>query len=281
VRNKRDHYDNLYRDRPLSALYPNLEQEGAAYFTEEQSQGEGRVKDTDRLINMISRIISFPLGSSVIVVGCGPRPVTIRRLAELGYRVVGIEPVAAYVKTANEWLADIANTAEVHEGTAEDLQVNPGSFDVVLLENVLEHVDSPTDTIRESYRVLKPGGLLYVYTSNRWRFSFRGYNGEYNIPFFNYFPAIVKEQYVTQTIVYEPRLANHSPRPAVHWFSYTDLCRLGRAAGFAHFFSRVDLISAEDGWLKARLIGMVKYNPWLRALLLIQFGNSIFMVRRQ
>ena len=32
VRNKRDHYDNLYRDRPLSALYPNLEQEGAAYL---------------------------------------------------------------------------------------------------------------------------------------------------------------------------------------------------------------------------------------------------------
>jgi len=107
--------------------------------------------------------------------------------------VVGVEPVAAYVKMANEWLTGIANTAEVHEGTAEDLQVDPGSFNVISLENVVEHAESPIDTMRETYRALKPRDLLYVYTSNRRRFSFRGHNGKHNIPFFNYFPETVKE----------------------------------------------------------------------------------------
>ena len=45
-----------------------------------------------------------------------------------------------------------------------------------------------------------------------------------------------------QMLHYEPQLANYNARPAVHWFSFPDLCRLGREAGFAQFYSPLDLI---------------------------------------
>ena len=35
-------------------------------------------------------------------------------------------------------------------------------------------------------RVVKPGGATYLYTTNRWKFSLRGFNGEYRVPFFNW-----------------------------------------------------------------------------------------------
>ena len=38
---------------------------------------------------------------------------------------------------------------------------------------------------------------------------------------------------------YNPSLANFSLRPAVHWWTYADLCRAGREAGFAQFYTRI------------------------------------------
>ena len=39
---------------------------------------------------------------------------------------------------------------------------NDNYFNSVLLNNVLEHIESPTTTIKEIYRVLKPNGLFIV-----------------------------------------------------------------------------------------------------------------------
>jgi SAM-dependent methyltransferase len=43
------------------------------------------------------------------------------------------------------------------------LPVAAGSFDVVVLSAILEHVVDPVQTVRESARVLRPGGRLVAY----------------------------------------------------------------------------------------------------------------------
>ena len=45
-------------------------------------------------------------------------------------------------------------------GMAEDLPVSSGSADVVLSNQVLEHVLDPIKAVAESHRILKPGGLF-------------------------------------------------------------------------------------------------------------------------
>ena len=101
------------------------------------------------------------------------------------------------------------------------------------MEHVLEHADSPRQSLAEIYRVLIPGGVAYIATSNRYHFSPIGYNGEFNVPFYNWFPDALKEAFVHHHLHFKPSLANYTPRPAVHWFCYSDLCRVGRDAGFA------------------------------------------------
>jgi hypothetical protein len=81
-------------------------------------------------------------------------------------------------------------------------------------------------------------------------------------------------------------LANYSLRPAVHWYSYADLCRLGRQAGFGQFYSVLDLLDTGDPLVsKSRgrnlLLNKLKFNPWLRALTLTQRGTPIFMLKRR
>jgi SAM-dependent methyltransferase len=174
----------------------------------------------------------------------------------------------------------------VLQGRAEKLPLPDESQRVVLLQSVLEHVDSPRQAIAEAYRVLAPGGILFVYTTNRYRIliSLTGRKGEFRVPFYNFFPATVKESYVFTHLHYDPSLANYSPLPAVHWFCFSDLCKLGRDIGFAKFYSPLDLAEAADSFVASRIrrlvFDFVRKSPLLRSLALLQFGNAIFMWKR-
>jgi SAM-dependent methyltransferase len=56
---------------------------------------------------------------------------------------------------------------EVFTGTLEEACLRDDSFDVVSLWDVIEHLDRPLDLLRETQRVLCPGGVLLVFTINQ------------------------------------------------------------------------------------------------------------------
>jgi SAM-dependent methyltransferase len=47
-------------------------------------------------------------------------------------------------------------------GNAESLPFPDGSFDCIVMEQVLEHLVDPNNAFKEMYRVLKPGGIFFV-----------------------------------------------------------------------------------------------------------------------
>jgi ubiquinone/menaquinone biosynthesis C-methylase UbiE len=273
-------FDSLYAKRPLSAGCPDLERLGADYHA---VHADTRHPYTGAVVDCLERLIDLSTGArSALVVGCGPKPAAVRHLLARGLDPRAVEPVAQNVASARAFLQD---ERRVQQGSAERLPFPDASFRIVIMESVLEHVDSPAKALSEMYRVLMPGGVLYVYTTNRWKLSLRGFTGEYRVRFFNWFPAIVKESYVFQQLHYDPSLANFNARPAFHWFTYSELCQLGRMAGFAHFYSWIDLAGRENAFVKASrlrqfLLERVRYRPWLRALALTQSGGSIFMFKR-
>jgi SAM-dependent methyltransferase len=56
---------------------------------------------------------------------------------------------------------------EAFEGFADHLPFASNSFDVVICDNVLEHLEHPWGLLREVGRVLKPGGVFFAKTPNR------------------------------------------------------------------------------------------------------------------
>jgi hypothetical protein len=96
----------------------------------------------------------------------------------------------------------------------------------------------------------------------------------------------MEESYVFRHLHQEPRLANYSLRPAVHWFTYAELCSLGRYSGFAQFYSMLDLMMPDDPtvarkWWRRVLLRPLQHNAWLRALALTQIGHAIAMLKRR
>jgi SAM-dependent methyltransferase len=276
----------IYRNRPLSEGIPGMETQ---YVQMKRVRLEQRLpSDLKRgglgdILECIARLIDLDAGPrTVAVVGCGPSPVTVAQLLDKGFDAVGVEPVEESLKSAQEYLG---TSTRAKRGTAEEMPFPDKSLRVVLMESVLEHVDSPSRSLAEIYRVIAPGGVLFVRTTNRLRFSPLGRNWEIRVPFYNWFPRIVKESYIFQHLHYRPTLADYSPRPAVHWFSYADLCGLGRQAGFAQFYSSTDLLNLDKGaaqpTLLKRLLDALRRNPWLRAANLTQIGGDIYMWKRR
>lgn len=273
--------DDLYANRPMAEMYPDLQRLGAEYHATHHTE---QPFFTPAILDCLPRLIRLDgTRKRVLVIGCGPKPRAVLEATSRGFQATGIEPVPENIEVAR---AFVGGQADIVQGSAEAIPLPDSSVDIVLMEAVLEHVDSPLRSLQEIHRVLSPGGALYVYTTNRLKFSFTGFNGEYRVPFLNWFPAGVREAYTFHMQHFAPHLANFNARPAYHWYTYSDLCRLGRYAGFAQFYSLLDLVDASNALVRTStlrrvLMRLVRRRPWLRALALTQSGGSIFMVKRQ
>jgi ubiquinone/menaquinone biosynthesis C-methylase UbiE len=261
--------------------HPDLAARAVDTFTATQDAGETRAEEIRWMTRYLSRLRQLPPGSRFVVVGCGPKPRTVTELVGMQYEVAAVEPVIGFAQAAQ---AFVGNRAAIIVGSAERMALPDESQDVVLCESILEHVESPRLALTEVYRLLKPGGLAWISTTNKWRFSWRGRNSEYNVPFFNWFPPVLQEAYVFHHLHNDPSLANYSLRPAVHWFTYAMLCRIGRDVGFSRFYSIIDLVSPEDPRVLRNLfrrtaLRFITRSPFLRALALTQVGGFIVMVK--
>ncbi len=56
----------------------------------------------------------------------------------------------------------------VTQGDLQDLDVEDGQWDHAMLNEVLEHVPDDRLGLSEVHRILKPGGLLFIFSPNRW-----------------------------------------------------------------------------------------------------------------
>jgi SAM-dependent methyltransferase len=103
-------------------------------------------------------------------------------------RFIGVEPhpnTYAPLQNAIKEFRE-SNTAYSYDSLAtsgEDTGLPPACVDVVLSSEVLEHVQNPERVVLEMYRILKPGGRIFVSTCSYASF----YEGHYRslwIPFF-------------------------------------------------------------------------------------------------
>ena len=97
--------------------------------------------------------------------GCGEGRHTIGAYIEKPVNSFGFDLSFKDLKIARERLNDfdVSYKKEICQFGAGDINALPfkdESFDSVICSEVLEHVDSPEDSIKELIRVLKPGGVL-------------------------------------------------------------------------------------------------------------------------
>jgi SAM-dependent methyltransferase len=100
----------------------------------------------------------YPNRGKVLEVGCG-MGFMLDSYRKDGWEVQGVEPNKGYCQFIEEEMK-----IDVVPKILEEADIPDNSADLVILLHVIEHVPSPIDTLREIYRVLKPGGYLLMET---------------------------------------------------------------------------------------------------------------------
>jgi len=108
-------------------------------------------------------------GKRVLDVGSGHGGALIA-FAEQGAEVVGIEIDAARYQVGRQRLRDLGLQAEFHQGDILDcgFTCQLGTFDVIVCQDVLEHVLDISQTIKTLCALLRHGGLLFIQVPNRY-----------------------------------------------------------------------------------------------------------------
>ena len=102
--------------------------------------------------------------------GAGPGylPIEIAKRVQ-NIQIDGIDPLSISVKIAKK-NADRAGLGErvlFSVGDASKLQFNEISYDMIVSTGVLHELKDPIKVLNESYRVLKPGGKVFIHDPAR------------------------------------------------------------------------------------------------------------------
>lgn len=127
----------------------------------------------------------------VVDIGCGYGHGVVE-LARRCASVVGVEPNPVLARNARENAAAHGlDNVEIREGTIAAIDDVDG-FDLVVLDNVLEHIEDQPEAVRVISRCLRPGGVAFVLVPNRaWPIEVH-----YGLPFLSWLPLPLASAYL-------------------------------------------------------------------------------------
>jgi 2-polyprenyl-3-methyl-5-hydroxy-6-metoxy-1,4-benzoquinol methylase len=97
-------------------------------------------------------------------IGCGNGSELALPLAREGYQLTGIDTDRASIDRGRELVQDLPN-AKFYCTTLDDFTTTK-SFDVVILSEVLEHLEQPEQLLASAVKRLSPAGLMLVTVPN-------------------------------------------------------------------------------------------------------------------
>lgn len=170
--------------------------------------------------------------------GCG-RGDQCEVWAELGHTVHGLDIDPAAIAAAAESAAGRRHTVDYCLGSACRTPWSTGSMDVCLVVELLEHVPRWERCLDECARLLRPGGIVFISTTNR----LCPRQQEFNLPLYSWYPRPLKRRFERLAVTSRPDLVNGTAYPAIHWFTARQLCGALERRGFASMdrFDMIDL----------------------------------------
>jgi ubiquinone/menaquinone biosynthesis C-methylase UbiE len=148
-------------------------------------------------------------GRRILEVGSGYGAMLVHCCKAMELDITGIEPskrdydgryeIAQRLLTENGLAPN-----RIVQGVGENLPFTDASFDVVYSFQVLEHVQDPFGVLSEMWRVLRPGGTLYLNAPNYRTF----FEGHYNVAWFPYMTKPIARLYL-RALGRNPALIDH------------------------------------------------------------------------
>jgi SAM-dependent methyltransferase len=136
----------------------------ASRFDSEYHYARFEYLRSPKVIEALERA-GVPIGGRVLDSGCGSGGIAISLAEETSYSV-GLDLSARFRASGTRLASEqgVGNVAFV-QGDGTSLPFREASFDLVFSHSVIEHVSSVSGYLAECFRVLRPGGALYLSTA--------------------------------------------------------------------------------------------------------------------
>ena len=158
----------------------------------------------DRRLQMIRQAAAERVKGKILEIGVG-LGAYLSRLTSDSTLAVGLDVELERTQQTRKFVD------EVLCGVGEHLPFPANSFDLILSNEVLEHVNDDREAVREMVRTLSPGGRMLIFCPNRgYPFETHGifWRGNYrfgNIPLVNYLPDYYRNKLAPHVRVYTRR----------------------------------------------------------------------------
>jgi SAM-dependent methyltransferase len=162
---------------------------------------------------------------------------------------------------------------DIQVGNIEEADIGRSEYDIIIANSAFEHVEHWQKGLKGCFDALKPEGLLWFYSTNK--FSFR--SGEYDFPLYGWLPDSWR---------YHLRKARQGD-DIMEWgidfnqFTYFQLRRFFKRLGFSTVLDLVDTLDpgymSNPTFQKEVLLKTLKKSKLLKHLSLIFAGGTSFI----
>src|ERR1039458_4221833 len=192
-------------------------------------------------------------------IGCGAGTQSMI-WAELGHAVHAVDVNEPLVDLGRERAAKAGFAIDFRVGSATALPWPDESVDVCVALELLEHVAEWRSCLNEFVRILRPGGALFLTTTNQ----LCPMQAEFNLPLYSWYPSPLKHHFENLAVTTRPDIANYAKYPAVNWFTYYRLRNVLAESG-CRCLDRFEMIDvAAKGAAAQVVVAAIRSVPLLR-----------------
>jgi len=229
---------------------------------------------------------------SVLLAGRDPRELRVLDLAcgsgyqtlafaERGFQTTGIDFDHALLEAGRERVKRSGSAPTIPTwvcGDATRMPYGTETMDLVFCNSLLEHVPAWREVLQEMSRVLRPGGVCVMYTTNRTCPLQQEVN---HFPFYSWLPDLIQRRVLAWIMAHRRDMVNFTDFPAINWFTFPGMRKAFQEAGLQPF-DRIDLIARQGGGgAKGALVGAMSRLPLLKwPYYLYAISMGLYGVRR-
>lgn len=152
VKEIRDHYDEQYYNSHNPTDKTRYTDYNFRYLkSHEKKRFDHLFKNLNLFLDKKGQLLDVGAATGFLVLEANKK----------GYQAEGVE--------ISKWAADYGKKklkVKIFHGDIFKSNFKKESFDVVTILDVLEHLEDPIKELKEAWRILKPGGIVYIETIN-------------------------------------------------------------------------------------------------------------------
>jgi SAM-dependent methyltransferase len=232
---------------------------------------EDQLATIENIFEMLQQFRPLERNSRILEIGVGNGWLQIYGKKQ-GYDIKGIEISRQLIDLARHNAAKAGVDVDVSLGNIETLDIGNNEYDAIIASSVFEHVERWEPALERVYRALKPGGVFWFDSTNKFSFV----SGEFEFPLYGWLPDSWRFK------LRRWKQGDDIMKLGIDFnqFTYPVLRRAFKRVGFSAIdfidFKDVTAIKTGAAWKRGALVGLKSLKP-LKHLALTFAPATIFV----